>query len=263
MKRTLKKWGIRFVATLITCGILLLIIVLNPLLSYAGKTKHTNYTIYHNKNISKELLTRLDAATLLVSESEIYDPALKLDICLNDGSEYPSLIQKINGPAFAMGFYNKVVLMSNSDPSCTYAQLNGYTWNMEQLLAHEMMHCFQYNDLGLLGSNPIADIPGWKWEGYPEYIARKNADQSDLVLNIDRLISTEKTVHNGWIYFADGTGTVIEYYKNWLLVQYCLNIKKISWKQLLADKTDQTIIYSEMINWYTRQKNNPEYDHLF
>ncbi len=255
MKRSLKKWGLRLLATCITCFVLLLIIVLNPLLTYANKTTHENYTIYHNKIYDKALTTQLDAATTLISTSEIFDPQLKLDICLNDGSKYPAIINKLKGPAFAFGFYNKVVLLGNANAADNFVELNGYKWNMQQLLAHEIVHCLQYHDLGFWKSNPVANIPNWKWEGYPEYVARQSADQLNIIANIDRLLAAEKTGHNGWVSFADGTGTVIAYYKSWLMIQYCMTIKKMSWKQLIADQATEQNVYSEMMRWHQLQKN--------
>lgn len=111
---------------------------------------------------------------------------------MNDGSVYPTLIRKLRGRAFAWGFYDKVVLQGKMNEKGNYLELNGYKWNLIQLLAHEMTHCVQYDKLGLWKSKPIASIPNWKWEGYAEFIARKNQDQTDLIRNIDRLEQAPK-----------------------------------------------------------------------
>lgn len=110
MKKQVKKWVIRLAATVVLISSLLLTIVLNPILSYANKTKHNNLTIYHHSNIHPELLERLNEAMTLIKSSELYTPGINLDICLNDGSNYPLIPNKIFGQAFAWGFYNKVVL---------------------------------------------------------------------------------------------------------------------------------------------------------
>ncbi|QLH47729.1 MAG: hypothetical protein HWD58_20245 [Bacteroidota bacterium] len=159
---------------------LLLIIVINPILTYANKTTHNNLTVFHNKTLDPTLLTKLDQATELLKASELYNPDLHLDICLNDGSKYPKLIRAIRGQAFAWGFYNKVVLQGNANYNENYVELNGYKWNLTQLLAHEMTHCLQFDKLGFWKSKPIANIPNWKWEGYAEYVSRQNTDQKDL-----------------------------------------------------------------------------------
>ena len=93
MKRQIKKWTIRLAATgLLTAG-LLLIIILNPILTYANKTTHRNFSIYHNKTIDPLLILALDQATVLVETSEFYNNNLDLDICLNEGSSYPTIIK--------------------------------------------------------------------------------------------------------------------------------------------------------------------------
>lgn len=253
MKKRLRTWTLRITATALLIAGLLLIIVLYPVLTYAHKTPYKDYTIYHNAAIDPHLGQRLEETTALVKRSAYYDPALQTDLCLDDGSVYPALVRRLGGPAFARGFYNKVVLMAPANWKHNYAALNGYRWNAAQLLAHEMIHCYQFRKLGLLQSNPIAGIPEWKWEGYPEYIARQYPDQQDLAGNISRLLQTEQTEHNGWIQFADSTGTVLPYYKSWLLMQYCLDIKKMTYDQVLTDTTSQAIVQQQMMRWFALQ----------
>jgi hypothetical protein len=255
MKKKIKKWLLRLTVTGLLIAGLLLVIVLNPVLVYANKTTHNNYTIFHNKPLDPDLSLRLDKAEALVQKSEFYNARLRLDICLNDGSNYPKLMKILRGPAFAWGFYNKVVLMGYADYKNNYVTLNGYKWNLTQLLAHEMIHCYQFKKRGFWKSKPVANIPNWKWEGYPEYIARQNNDQKDLQKNIDRLIATEQKNTNGWIQFEDNTGTVIPYYKNWLLVQYCLDMKKMSYEQLLRDTTTEILVEQQMMDWYQHRRN--------
>ena len=114
MKRTIKKWTIRLIITGVLILGLLIGIVLNPSVLYANQTVVGNYTIYHNSEIDDNLMTQLENVTLVLEKSELYDSTFRLDICLNDGSNYPSLLKKINGQAFAWGFYNKVVLQGKA-----------------------------------------------------------------------------------------------------------------------------------------------------
>lgn len=253
MRKKIKKWAIRFTAFALFIAGILLIIVLNPLLTYANKTMHNNYSIYYNKALDPSLTTRLDEATALLKTSELYDNDLKLDICLNDGSFYTAIIKTIRGPAFAWGFYNKVVLQGTMNCSKNYDELNGYKWNLTQLFTHEMIHCLQFHKLGLWRSKPFANIPSWKWEGYAEYIARQNSDQKDLLKNIDRFLKNNK--ENWAIAFADNTISPREYYAYWILMQYCMNIKKMNYNQVLDNSTKEETIKSEMMKWYIQQTN--------
>lgn len=195
MNRQIKKFTLRLTATALLIAGFLLIIVLNPILTYANKTTRNNITAFHNIALYPTLLTKLDQVTELLKASEFYNPDLHLDICLNDGSKYPKLIQAIRGQAFAWGFYDKVVLQGTANYNENNVELNGYKWNLTQLLAHEMTHCFQFDKLGFWKSKPFANMPNWKWEGYAEYASRQNTDQKVLSKNIERLIATDK---NNW-----------------------------------------------------------------
>ena len=254
MKKQIKIWALRLTATVLFTAMLLIVIVLNPILTYASKTTHKKYTIFYNKALDQQLLFRLNEAGTLLQKSEFYNPMLKFDICLDDGSIYPAMMQKIRGKAFAWGFYNKVVLQGNADYENNYVELNGYKWNLTQLLAHELTHCLQFSKLGFWKSNPVAGIPGWKWEGYPEYVARQGVDQKDLSKIIERLLQTERINNNGWIKILENTGTVIPYYKSWLLIQYCIDIKEMSYQQILNDPTKEETVWRKMMTWYNNQK---------
>ena len=254
MKRTVVKWLFRIVLLLVLFVGSLLMFVLNPGLWYKNKTVIGNYTVYHNVALDGDFHSRLNESVQLVSSSELFDPAFKMDICLNDGSWYPSLIGKLEGPAFGFGFYNKVVIMAAINSKENTAELNGYKWNLVQLLAHEQIHCFQFKRFGLTKSNPIAGYPDWKWDGYNEYIARRSADQLRLSANIDRLTLADSIDKGGWgIRFADSTFMARDYYKWWLLMQYAMNIKKMTYQQILADTTSENKMEKEMISWKKKE----------
>ena len=253
MKRQIRKWTLRLIATGMFIAGLLLIIILHPILTYANKTTHNNFTIYHNTKLDPLIALYLDQATELLKTSEFYNDKLKLDICLNDGSQYPKIIRAVRGQAFAWGFYDKIVLQGTMNCKDNYIELNGYKWNLTQLLTHEITHCMQFDNLGLWNSNPIANIENWKWEGYAEYVSRQNTIQKNLIININRL---QKSNKNNWeITLDDNTINSREYYDYWTLVQYCLDIKKMSYKQLLTDTTSEKSIRQEMMKWYEENKS--------
>lgn len=252
MKQKIKKAFLRFTAFMLFVALLLLVIILNPVITYANKTTQNNFTIYHNQALSTGFFKELDIASQLLKSSEFYTPQFHLDICLNDGSLYPELINKIHGSGFAFGFYDKVVMQGSTNYANNYAALNGYKWNLTQLLAHEMTHCLQFNYLGFMKSNPVAEIPEWKWEGYAEYISRKTVAEKDFSKSIAQLLHSDK---EKWaVVFADSTIAPRQYIEYWTLVRYCMDIKKMSYLQLLKDTTKQKTIQKEMMNWYEEKQ---------
>lgn len=237
------------------CSGILVGLVLNPTLLYAKKTTYRNFTIYHNLPLDEHFTSRLDNAAELVKGSELYDENLTLDICLNDGSLYPRLMEALRGPAFGWGFYDKVVLMGTANYKDNSIELNGYKWNLTQLMAHEVTHCLQFHWFGLWKSNPIANHPNWKWEGYPEYVARRNTDQLNLTQNLQRRLTQESPDNNAWaIHYSDSTIAPRHYDNARLMVQYCLDIKKMTYEALLKDTTHEQTITSQMLNWFAKHK---------
>jgi hypothetical protein len=252
MKRQIKKWTLRLIVTGLLIAGLLFAIILNPILTYANKTIHNNFNIYHNTQLDPFIILYLDDATDLLKKSEFYNERLKLDICLNDGSKYPNMIKAIRGRAFAWGFYNKVVLQGTMNCKENFIELNGYKWNLIELLTHEMVHCIQFDKLGFWKSKPFANIDNWKWEGYAEYIARQKQNQKTLLQNIEKLNHADK---NNWeIILDDGTITAREYVEYWIMVQYCMDIKGMSYQQLLKDSSNEWTIRQEMNAWYESKK---------
>jgi hypothetical protein len=249
INRRLKLWTLRVAATLMFILVLLAGIVLKPSLLYAHSTDAGNYTIYHQQSLAPQLLVRLNAANRLLKSSELYDSSLKLSLCLQDGSTYPLLMTKLRGAAFGWGFGHNVVLGADINVADNYAEINGYRWNLVSLLAHEATHCLECQRYGLWQSVTVNYTKDkWKWEGYPEYIARQ--EHADLCANITHLLVTEKTDNNNWIYFSDSTGTVIPYYKAWLLVQYSMDVRHLTFDYLMKEGRTEEDINHEMMLWY-------------
>jgi hypothetical protein len=249
---TLRKLLVYLTATsLLLVGSLILLVV-NPGLVYAHKTELGNYTLYHNTTIDPFFSQRLKQANQLIGTSEFADPNVPMTICLNDQSVYPALIGWLQGPAFGYSFGDIVVIGGQTNSKRNYTQVNGYNWNLTALLAHEMTHCLQVHALGMLASNPVANHPRWKWEGYAEYVARQQPDQQNLQVNIDRWVNNQQS--DSWgLYFSDKTYAPKAYYTGWLLVQYCLRIRQMSYRQVLADSTPESVMHQRMMLWYRKQ----------
>jgi hypothetical protein len=250
------KWILRLTMFGLFLLVFLITLILNPSFLYAHKTTVDNYNIYHNKPIDSIVLVRLTESTKIIKSSELFDPNLKYDICLDDGSWYPPLIKTIFREPLGNTFYNKIVFWGAVNFKENFGFDGTNKWNMTQLIAHTQTHCLQFNKYGFWKSNPIAHHPNWKWEGYAEYISRKLVINNDLPKNIDRLIQAEKTMDNNRVEFSDGTGSSIAFYKMRLLVQYCSDIKKINFEQLLKDTTTEEAVRQEMMSWYKNELLN-------
>jgi len=252
LKRTIRKWTMRLTVTGALLVLLLLGILLNPSILYAHSTQVANYSVYHQKELDPHFLLRLTKCNELLQASELHDSDYQMDLCLDDGSLYPALMKALRGLAFAWGFSNKIVLQGVSNAETNKQELNGYYWNLEQLLAHEAIHCYQYHSFGLWNSNPIAGHPDWKWEGYREYISRQSEDQGDLCNNLKQLLNCHE--EEWFVAFKDGTIAPKNYFADWLLVTYAMDVKGFNFHELIKDSTDKESFETEMWQWYKKQE---------
>ncbi|MGI4734831.1 MAG: hypothetical protein ACRYG7_06575 [Janthinobacterium lividum] len=247
---TRKKWAL---SVLTSSGLLSLGfsgLLLNPRLLYAHETVTSQYTIYHNQPLAPAFGQRLAQARALVRPSEVFASTLRLEVCLNDGSRYPRLVQAAEGPAFAWAFYNKVVLNGELHVAANQLTFRHYGWNLTRLLAHEMTHCYQFHRLGLWRSNPLARYPTWKWEGYAEYVARQPSSPAALRQHLTYLQAAEHTAPGQWgLRLPDSTSTSREYFRYYLLTDYFLTVKQLTFAQLLDDTTSQPTAQQQLRQW--------------
>jgi hypothetical protein len=253
---TRKKWVLSVLTSGSCLGLGFIALLLNPGLLYAHETVTTHYTIYHNQPLDPAFEQRLAQARALVRPSEVFDARLRLAICLHEGSRYPSLTQAIWGPAFAWAFYDKVVLNGEADAKANLLTFRHYDWNLTSLLAHEMTHCYQFQHFGLWRSNPLAHYPAWKWEGYAEYVARRPSSPATLRQHVAYLQRAEQRAPGQWgLQLPDSTSTSREYFEHLLLTEYCLEVKHLTFAQVLRDTTTQPTTHRQLLQWYERGAN--------
>src|SRR6202012_515061 len=111
----------------------------------------------------------------------------------------------------------------------------------------------QANKYGIWKFNPFRHPEFWKLEGYPEYIAKHNelsAGNYDLRSDIDRYIDLQKKATDFWISPEPGCCEAPDYYyKGRLMMEYLIDIKHLSYDQIVKDTTPENTIYLQMLKW--------------
>lgn len=230
MKKIIKRslMGISFLLVL-TIGTFMLCLF-NPQLMYASSTEHNSFTIHHNEPIQVGFVEALDEAYEVIQSSELFSSDMHFNICLNDGGYYYNLHETFRGQAFGYGFSDIVCLGGALHAEEGYAQIHQSRWGLVDLLAHEMTHCMEFQHKGIWNSNPIAGHPTWIWEGYAEYIARP---ATDLKAHVGLWLEAEANSENGWFERPDGTDCPIDYFRDGLFVQYCMEERGMSFDDML------------------------------
>ena len=261
-----KKFKRIFKRTLLMLLILisaLVTLILFPQIVFANKMKYKNFKVCSNDKINQDIKILLDNAIDLVQRSELYDSSYKYNIILCYNSFYNKIDDLLGiGPA-ARGRINNVIIKVRIDPTNNLAFATfrkECEVNLTYLFAHEMIHCLQTKTYGIIKFNPFKHPEFWKLEGYPEYISRKplllSKDYS-LTNEIEKYVSLENKATDRWILPEEGgCEAPAYYYKGRLMIEYLMDIKHMSYDQILKDSVSETTIFKEMIKWKDSTSSN-------
>src|SRR5688572_17085107 len=248
LKRTL--W-----ALFIVIAALVLTILLRQLL-FANKVKYKKFKVCSNYKISDDIKVVLDKAMSLVERSELYDSGYHYNIILCHNTFYNKIDDLLGSGQAARARLHNVIVKVKIDPKSDLAFATfpkECQVNLTYLLAHEMIHCLQAKKYGIIKFNPISHPEFWKLEGYPEYISRRvqfmGKDYS-LIKEIERYTELENKAVNGWILTPDGGCEFPDYYyKGRLMMEYLIDIKHLTYDQILKDSVSESTVFNEMIKW--------------
>jgi len=234
----------------------LVLTILFPQLLFANKVKYKKFMACSNYKISDEIKVVLDKAMSLVEKSELYDSGYHYNIILCHNTFYNKIDDLLGSGQAARARLHNVIVKVKIDPKSDLAFATfpkECQVNLTYLLAHEMIHCLQTKKYGIVKFNPFSHPEFWKLDGYPEYISRKSqllAKDYSLVKEIERYIELENKAGDGWILTPDG-GCEFPgyYYKGRLMMEYLIDIKRLTYDQILKDTVSESTIFKEMIKW--------------
>jgi hypothetical protein len=129
-----------------------------------------------------------------------------------------------------------------------FSEWNNELFNASQMLAHSFTHCLQYKKYGFFGSNPIAGHDEWKWEGYAEYTSFGR--NYDLNYFLKKHMEPVNTI---WIQMEDGSKAIKNHLKFLIMVKYCMEVRQMSYDQILESTESQDEVYAELVSWYKNQ----------
>jgi hypothetical protein len=237
----------------------LVIIILYPQPLFANKVEYKQFKVYSNSNVGQEVRPVIDSVLALVKSSELFDSAFKVDLFLGYNTFFNRIDDKVfgYGPS-ARAIDNNIVIKVavHVDKDLAYTTFHKpCEQRFVHLIAHEMTHCLQTHRYGILKFNPLKHPEMWKLEGYPDYVAgKKRFNETDsLKKEIARFIELHANQTDIWISVEDGGCEVPEvYYKGELMTEYLINVRHMTYDQILKDKRSEEDIYTEMIAWSLR-----------
>lgn len=250
LSKKIKRITLWTISTVLLCLIVLIGAILNPQLLYAESSQVGELRVLSDDPLDEETRVIIQNAYDVARQSPLYESGYPLDICIGENSLYIPFFKKISGPAFGVSTLNKVIMYARQDYSNNTAHWRDRTWQLSEVLSHEMVHCFQYHRFGY--RFPIK-TPTWIVEGYAEYIARQAKGVEDLSTYFGIYL---QSVEDGkedweWIPFGERNGSPLSYLRYRLLVQYLLEVESISYEDIIQNQEGEGAVFDRMQNWYT------------
>ena len=257
MKKILKKIIIRTFLTTITLFVAVISLILNPQILFAQKAVYHDFAIYSNDKMPDNYKPTIDYAIELIKTSEIYEPHQQLKIFLCEGTMYNAIDTKLFGPAMARCVDDNILLKVRADFTKNILVGTNNKRNLKKTIAHEAMHFYQMKKYGAMKFNPLNHPPMWKLEGYPEYIANQKELKSsdyDLKNSIKKLIEFERTGEY-LIETEPGQFDPLVYYKGRVMIEYLIDIRRLTYSEILNKEFTEEKVINEMTAWYNKQKD--------
>jgi hypothetical protein len=254
-KKKIKRIFYSILITTLAFILIVATIFLYPQPLFANKVQYRQFKVYSNNKIGDEIKPILDSVLNLVEKSELYDSTYKADIFLAYNTFFNKVDNKVlgRGPT-ARTIDNNLVLKVKVDinKNLVYSTFHKpCEQNLAYVIAHEMMHCLQAHKYGILKFNPFKHPESWKLEGYPEFVARQKFSDPNYSLEkeIDSFIQLKRMQTDIWISLEGGCDVPETYYKGRLMTEYLMEVKRLTYDQILKDKGSEKEIYMEMITW--------------
>ena len=259
MKKTIKRTivGTLVFATMATAGLVALIFY--PQSLFANKFDYNQFTVYYNKDykIDKEAFQPiLDGAYRLVEKSELHNPDFKYKVFLAHNNIFNKIESLQGGEVLARATAWNIVFKTDIDIKNNRIHSGGNSIDLTAILAHEMVHILQAGKYGLLNFGLLKHPPMWKFEGYPEYVARRaylNSETYDLRKEIQRFISADIPTKQESFEAVPGHFMPTYYFKGRIMVEYLMDQKGMSYDEILKDQRAEEAVFKEMVDWMNEQ----------
>lgn len=208
------------------------------------------YNLYTNSplNNSSKLLEKIDQR---LKACELYDDKLEHNIYIFSSESKFKFYSNVAGSGYpAQGFnmhaFNKIYISNSfieqvkSDRKAAnklvpYSAMEG---SVEEIICHEIIHSFVYNRLG---RKKASSLPTWKQEGYAEYAANILPKQNDTTYDLKKRVELYRDTE-----FWEGNKFVFEYYEAEILVEFLIDIKKITFDLLMSDNYTYELAIKEL-----------------
>jgi hypothetical protein len=218
---------------------------------YGGITVHSETPIGpETDSIMAEVMTRLKAVP-------IHNPDKKFNLCLCSTQDKFSFFARLTRRANrTMGFsllgncyVNEDFLRELKARTGGRPKYMAREGSVVHVAAHELMHEILADTIGQIASR---SLPEWKVEGYCEYGVNQFVAPRDSGYSIPQRID----IYLDGAQWNSTSRTHRQHYIWGLMMEYLINVKGMSFEQVMADSITRENVYTEMMVWREHLEEN-------
>ncbi|MBT8220255.1 MAG: hypothetical protein KJP00_10535 [Bacteroidia bacterium] len=248
--KELLKWLGAIVGLLIAMLLFVIGVLSNPGPFFPEKKLYGSITVFSEKPIGQKTDSIMSEVLLRLNEVPIYDQDRKYNLCLCSSQTKFSFFSRLTpranrimgfnllGSAFINeDFINDLGLKTGGQPK--YLTREG---SVVHVATHELMHGYIADAYGYFASRTL---PEWKTEGYCEYGVNQFVAPNDNGYSISERIDI--FLDDSW---WNPTAEIHRPHYVWgLMMEYLINIRGLSFVQVMADSVHYEKTYEDMIDW--------------
>ncbi len=260
MNKALKKslWWLGIPVGLIIVAMALAIgILMTPGPFFPENKQYGAITVHSQTPIGPEADSIMTEVFNRLKEVPIYKPEKKINLCLCSTQEKFSFFARLTRRANrTMGFSLWENCYVNGDFLKELAERTGgrpkymaREGSIVHAATHELMHEYLADTLGYLGSR---SLPEWKSEGYCEYGVNQFVAVRDSGYSIPERID----IYLDYAQWNPTSRTHRSHYLWGLMMEYLINVKGMSFEQVMADSVTRDDVYARMMAWREHLRDN-------
>jgi hypothetical protein len=281
-------WSIGGILTLlgVYCGLLIF-----PGLLFSHEVEYKNLVAYADSSLRGDIEPILAEVETRLLTSSIYDPAEKHEIFFGHGNKVFGALQHSRSKLVSLAIGRPITSLSyNVSWPPHFSHIVTFLVpdfernmlihpqardgnNMTYVLTHEVAHSLVNARLGL---QRATRLPLWKYEGYPEYIA---ASHTRRATNYSFRVAVERLMREDLSWMKNGQGAFVPfgydcmskatiqieqgywptcYYVSRLMVEYLLDVKGLSFEELMSSSVSDVGTFVELVADMTTQRESEE-----
>ncbi len=165
----------------------------------------------------------------------------------------PHVPQGYNLPVFGNSYVSESTVVALGQRTGGVPRYSIWEGSSAHLIAHEIGHQYVADRIG---QGRWRDLPHWKQEGLPEYIANYGLIHEDSTATLRHRIGVLLSDRSwaatlGW----ERHGWDRIHYRAWLMIEYLFEVEGMTLEEIIAARVTEEDTYANLISWYHSPRN--------